>query len=161
MEDKYLTVRDTKRDGQSYFDDCAELFLITAPDSLDTDFDYKLNLNKASNDFIFFKDFYKGKNFGFKGFNPDFEVEVTYQETFNNKSDIDSGWTMEMSLPIANFAKLGELVSISTCNRWAFMTVRQDRNDAEGNRRSTSTIFPIYDISKMFIKPIGLAYWNS
>jgi len=148
MEDKYLTVRETKRDGQPYFDDCAELFLITAPDSLDTHFGYELNINKASNDFIFFNDFYEGKNIGFKGFNPEFMVEVTYQGTINDNSDIDSGWTMEMAIPISNFGKLGKVVPVSIGNRWAFLAVRQDRNDNMGNRRSTSTIFPIYDISK-------------
>ena len=61
MEDKYLTVRETKRDGEPYLDDCAEIFLITAPDSLDTHFGYELNLNKASNDFIYFNDYYNGK----------------------------------------------------------------------------------------------------
>ena len=131
-----------------YFDDCAELFLITAPDSLDTHFGYELNINKASNDFIFFNDFYEGKNIGFKGFNPEFVVEVTYQGTINDNSDIDSGWTMEMAIPISNFGKLGKVVPVSIGNRWAFLAVRQDRNDNKGNRRSTSTIFPIYDISK-------------
>ncbi|MGS0523878.1 carbohydrate-binding family 9-like protein [Zobellia nedashkovskayae] len=54
MEDQYITARETKRDGQPYLDDCAEIFFITAPDSLDTHFGYELNLNKAVNDFIFF-----------------------------------------------------------------------------------------------------------
>ena len=43
-EDKYITARETKRDGQPYFDDCAEIFLITVPDSLDTHIGYELNL---------------------------------------------------------------------------------------------------------------------
>ena len=75
-------------------------------------------------------------------------VEVTYQGTINDNSDIDSGWTMEMAIPISNFGKLGKVVPVSIGNRWAFLAVRQDRNDNMGNRRSTSTIFPIYDISK-------------
>ncbi|MEO9891413.1 carbohydrate-binding family 9-like protein [Aurantibacter sp.] len=148
MQDHYLTARETKRDGEPYLDDCAEIFFITAPDSLDTHFGYELNLNKASNDFIYFNDFYDGKSIAFKKYDPDFKIEITHNGTINDNSDIDVGWTMELAIPIANFGKLGEIVPIKTGNRWAFLAVRQDRNDAEGNRRSTSTIFPIYDISK-------------
>tara|TARA_X000000950_G_C13802342_1_gene614070 strand:+ start:408 stop:758 length:351 start_codon:yes stop_codon:yes gene_type:complete len=71
MEDKYLKVRETKRDIQPYFNDCVELFLISAPDNFNTHFGFELNLNKASNKFIFFNDFYNGKDPGFKGFNPE------------------------------------------------------------------------------------------
>jgi hypothetical protein len=148
MEDKYLTARETKRDGEPYLDDCAEIFFISAPDSLDTHFGYELNLNKASNDFIYFNDFYDGEDLAFKGFDPDFEVEVTFKGTINDNSDIDVGWTMELAIPLSNFGKLGQVVPVTAGNKWAFLAVRQDRNDLEGNRRSTSTIFPIYDISK-------------
>ncbi len=148
MEDQYITARETKRDGQPYLDDCAEIFFITAPDSLDTHFGYELNLNKTVNDFIFFNDYVKGKDVVYKSFNPDFEVEVTYDGTINDNSDIDKGWTMEMAIPYSNFGELGEVVAIEAGNKWAFLAIRQDRNDADGNRRSTSTIFPIYDISK-------------
>ena len=86
MEDKYLTARETERDGQPYFDDCAEIFFITVPDSLDTHIGYELNLLKASNDFVYFNDFYNGKNGILKTFNPEFKVEVTYDGTLNDNS---------------------------------------------------------------------------
>ena len=148
MEDKYLTARETQRDGKPFFDDCAEIFIIPVPESLDTHIGYELNLFKASNDFVFFNQFFKGENAVLKTFNPDFDVEVTYDGTLNDNSDEDKGWTMELAIPIANFGALGRLVPVKPGNRWGFMAVRQDRNDAEGNRRSTSTIFPIYDITK-------------
>lgn len=148
MEDQFITARETKRDGEPYLDDCAEIFFITAPDSLDTHFGYELNLNKASNDFIYFNDYHDGKDVVYKSFNPDFEAEVTYNGTINDNSDIDKGWTMELAIPISNFGELGQVEPINEGSRWAFLAIRQDRNDAEGNRRSTSTIFPIYDISK-------------
>lgn len=148
MEDKYLTARETERDGQPYFDDCAEIFFITVPDSLDTHIGYELNLLKASNDFVYFNDFYNGKNGILKTFNPEFKVEVTYDGTLNDNSDEDRGWAMELAIPISNFDGLAKFVPVQAGNRWAFLAVRQDRNDAEGNRRSTSTLFPIYDIEK-------------
>ncbi len=147
-EDKFITARETKRDGQPYFDDCAEIFLITVPDSLDTHIGYELNLYKASNDFIYFNDLIPGKSVAMKSFNPEFAVEVTIDGTINDNSDIDKGWTMEMAIPLDNFGGLDNFHPVEEGNRWAFLAVRQDRNDAEGNRRSTSTLFPIYDIEK-------------
>lgn len=148
MQDKYLTARERARDGQPYFDDCAEIFFIPVPDSLDTHLGYELNIYKASNDFVYFNDYYKERDGILKSFNPEFQVGVTYQGTLNDNSDTDQGWTMELAIPIANFDGLSSFVPVKPGNRWAFLAVRQDRNDAEGNRRSTSTIFPIYDISK-------------
>ena len=118
------------------------------PDSLDTHIGYELNLLKASNDFVYFNDFYNGKNGILKTFNPEFKVEVTYDGTLNDNSDEDRGWAMELAIPISNFDGLAKFVPVQAGNRWAFLAVRQDRNDAEGNRRSTSTLFPIYDIEK-------------
>ncbi len=148
LEDKYLTAREIKRDGEPYLDDCAEIFFITAPDSLDTHFGYELNLNKASNDFIYFNDYYKGQDVVYKSFNPDFDVEVTYDGSINDNTDIDVGWTMEIAIPISNFGELGTVAPVKVGSQWAFLAIRQDRNETTGNRRSTSTIFPIYDISK-------------
>lgn len=153
MKDKFLTAREKKRDGQPYFDDCAEIFFITVPESLDTHIGYELNLYKASNDFVYFNEFYKGRSGILKTFNPEFDVAVTFDGTINDNSDEDEGWTMELRIPIANFDGLANFVPVKTGNRWAFLAVRQDRNDAEGNRRSTSTLFPIYDIEKNVHQP--------
>lgn len=148
MRDKFLTARETSRDGQPYFDDCAEIFLIPVPDSLDTHLGYELNIYKASNDFVYFNNFYQERDGILKSFNPEFRVEVTFEGTVNDNSDVDEGWNMELAIPISNFDGLAKFVPVKPGNQWAFLAVRQDRNDAAGNRRSTSTIFPIYDITK-------------
>jgi len=153
MNDKYLTAREKERDGQPYFDDCAEVFFVTVPAIHNTHIGYELNLYKASNDFVYFDDYYQGKHAVLKSFNPEFTVEVTHDGTINDNSDEDQGWTMELAIPIANFTGLEKFVPVKAGNRWAFLAVRQDRNDAEGNRRSTSTIFPIYDIEKNVHQP--------
>ncbi|WP_347840714.1 carbohydrate-binding family 9-like protein [uncultured Draconibacterium sp.] len=147
-EDKYITARETKRDGQPYFDDCAEVFFITVPDSLDTHIGYELNLYKAANDFVYFNDFLPGQSVAMKSFNPEYQVEVQVNGTINDNSDIDKGWSMEMAIPLENFGGLEKFSPVQPGNKWAFLAVRQDRNDAEGERRSTSTIFPIYEIEK-------------
>ena len=147
-EDKYITARETQRDGQPYFDDCAEIFLITVPDSLDTHIGYELNLYKAANDFVFFNDFIPGESIAMKSFNPDFKVEVNVDGTINDNTDIDNGWTMEIAISLDNFRGFEKINPVKEGIRWAFLAFRPDRKDAEGNRRSTSTIFPIYDIEK-------------
>jgi len=152
-EDQYITAREKNRDGAPYVDDCAEIFLIPAPAPLNMHIGFEVNLFKASNDFVFFNDFYEGKNSILKSYNPDFEVEITYQGTINNNSDVDSGWTMEMAIPLKLFGKLALQVPVKPGNQWAFLAVRQDRNDIDGNRRSTSTLFPIHDIKKNVHRP--------
>ncbi len=153
FEDKYLTVRETKRDGAPFFDDCAEIFIIPVPEQLNTHFGFELNLNKASNDFIYFNNYYNNTNIALKSFNPDFKAEITYSGTVNDNSDIDKGWTMEMEIPLSVFGFLGEFVPVKKGNKWTLLGLRQDRNDAEGDRRSTSTLFPIADFSKNVHEP--------
>lgn len=142
-EDRYITARETKRDGQPYFDDCAEIFLIPAPAARPVHIGLELNLYYASNDFVFLNDFYQGKNALVKDFDPDFEVKARIDGTLNDNSDTDKGWTMEFAIPIIIFRGLDSFSPVKSGNRWTFLAVRQDRNDAEGNRRSTSTIFPL------------------
>lgn len=152
-EDKFITAREKKRDGQPYLDDCAELFLIPVPDSLNMHIGFELNLYKASNDFIYFNNMYKNQSGIMKQYNPDFRVEVNIDGTMNDNSDIDKGWTMEMAIPLSNFTGVDTFFPVQEGSRWAFLAIRQDRNDADGERRSTSTIFPIYDIEKNVHQP--------
>ena len=152
-EDAYITAREKSRDGQPYLDDCAEIFLIPAPDSLNMHFGFELNLYKSSNDFIWLNNYYQGKSGIVKSYNPDFEVEVSINGTVNDNSDIDKGWTMEMAIPLKLFKGADNFFPVKSGNKWAFLAARQDRNDASGDRRSTSTLFPIYDIGKSVHQP--------
>ncbi len=145
FEDKYLTAKELNGDGQPYNDDCAEIFLIPVPQALDTHFCFEVNIYKAANDLIFFNNYYNGESVGLKTFNPDFEVEVTYDGTLNDNSDIDKGWTMEMKIPISVFGFLGEFEPVKKGNSWRFLAIRQERNEIEGARRVISTIFPMPD----------------
>ena len=152
-EDQYITARETKRDGQPYLDDCAEIFLIPAPDSCNMHYGFELNLYKASNDFIYINNFYQGERASVYSYDPDFEVEVTVDGTINDNSDLDKGWTMEMAIPIKLFRGSDRYSKVKTGNQWGFLAIRQERNEVEGRRRITSTIFPIYDIEKDVHQP--------
>ena len=152
-EDLYITARETKRDGRPYLDDCAEIFLIPAPDSCNMHYGFELNLYKASNDFIYINNFYQGKRASVYSYDPDFEVEVTVDGTINDNSDLDKGWTMEMAIPIKLFRGSDRYSKVKAGNQWGFLAIRQERNEVEGRRRITSTIFPIYDIEKDVHQP--------
>ncbi|ANW95891.1 hypothetical protein AXE80_06180 [Wenyingzhuangia fucanilytica] len=142
-EDKYLTAREKVRDGAPYFDDCAEIFLSPAPEILSTHMGFEVNLYKTSNDFLFMTDFYNGQPGVLKAFNPEFKVETTLNGTINDNSDIDKGWTMEMAIPLKLFFKIDTYAPVKAGAKWTFLAVRQERNEVEGNRRITSSIFPI------------------
>jgi len=142
-KDKYITARETKRDGQPYFDDCAEIFLIPAPAKLDMHYGFEVNLYKASNDFIFLTHFYQDKHTIIKSYNPDFQVGVNIEGTVNDNSDIDTGWSMEFAIPLSLFEGIDSISPVAPGNRWAFQAIRQDRNDATGDRRSWGTLFKV------------------
>ncbi|NND31435.1 MAG: carbohydrate-binding family 9-like protein [Saprospiraceae bacterium] len=148
-DDKFLTASETKRDGRPYMDDCAELFLIPAPDSLEMHYGFELNLYKASNDFIYLDNIYQGKKGSVYSYNPEFQVEVTYNGTLNDNSDIDVGWTMELAIPLNLFRGMEKFSPVQAGNQWAFLALRQERNDPEPRRRVCSTIFPVYGIENV------------
>ena len=102
-EDKYLTSTEKKHDGTPFLDDCAEFFLIPVPNSLDVHFCFEINLYEAKNDIIYMNDYYEDKDAVVKAFNPDYKVKVKTKGTINNNSDIDTGWTMEIAIPIDAF----------------------------------------------------------
>ena len=56
----------------------------------------------------------------------------------------DSEWIMEMAIPLKLFDGINTCSPMEPGNRWVFQTIRQDRNDATGNRRSWSTLFEVY-----------------
>lgn len=147
-EDQYITARERNRDGRPYLDDCAEIFLIPAPDSCNMHYGFEINLYKASNDFIYVSNFYQGKHASVYSYDPDFEVEVTVDGTINDNTDLDKGWTMEMAIPLKLFRGSDRYSRVKEGNQWGFLAIRQERNEVDGRRRITSTIFPIYDIEK-------------
>lgn len=141
-KDQFITARETVRDRAPYFDDCAEVFLIPVPETLNMHYGFEVNLYKTANDFIYLNDFYQGEFAALKGFNPEFEVGLTIDGTLNDNSDLDKGWTMEIAIPIKVFKGADKFYPVQEGSKWKFLALRQDRNDAEGNRRTASTIFP-------------------
>ena len=144
FEDSSLTARETGYDGRPYMDDCAEFFCLPVPDSLYMHFGFEVNINKAKYDYIVLWQFYNNRTIFIPDYNPEYNVGVTYDGTINNDKDTDKMWTMEFVIPLSVFR------GFSTRNlvgkRWAFQAVRQDRNLVDDRFRSTSTLFPTYDV---------------
>jgi hypothetical protein len=152
-EDSSLTVRETKPDARPYLDDCAEFFVVPVPDSLYMHFGFEVNLNKAIYDYMVLWRYYNNRTIFIRGYNPAFKVEATYEGTINNEKDKDKGWKMEFQIPFAALSDFQNFFRPKAGVRWAFQAVRQDRNLVEDRFRSTSTLYPIYDIRQDVHQP--------
>lgn len=152
-EDTALCSREKQFDAQPYLDDCAEFYCIPFPDSLYMHFAWEINIEEVPYDFIQFWSFYNGRNAVIKSYNPDYERKVYYEGTVNDNTDKDKGWQMELAIPFDAFTSINNFFPAKAGTRWAFQAVRQDRNIIDERGRSTSTLFPIYDIFKDVHQP--------
>lgn len=152
-EDTSLTARETNFDGRTYLDDCAEFFVIPAPDSVYMHFGFEINITEVRYDYIVLWKFYNNRTFFISGYNPEYKVKAIYNGTLNNDKDKDKGWTMEFGIPMSAFSNFNGVARAKPGVKWAFQAVRQDRNYTDDRFRSTSTLFPIYDIRKDVHQP--------
>jgi hypothetical protein len=146
IEDSSLTSREINFDARPYLDDCAEFFVVPVPDSAYMHFGFEINITKAAYDYIVLWKYYKDRTLFIRDYNPVYKVEVTYDGTINNDKDKDKGWKMEFSIPFATLTNFQNFYRARPGVKWAFQAVRQDRNLVEDKFRSTSTLYPIYDI---------------
>jgi hypothetical protein len=151
FEDTSLTARETKPDGRPYLDDCVEFFCLPIPDSLNFHFGFEINITKAPYDYVMLWSYYNNRHFFVPGYNPSYKFEVVYDGTINNDKDKDKGWQMELAIPISCFSNFAGRPKAG--QKWAFQAVRQDRNFVDDRFRSTSTLYPIYDIKKDVHQP--------
>jgi hypothetical protein len=152
-QDTSLTARETNFDARPYLDDCAEFFCVPVADSLYMHFGFEVNITKAAYDYIVLWKYYNNRTIFIRGYNPVYKVEVTYEGTINDESDRDRMWQMEFAIPFTAFNDFQFISRPRAGVRWAFQAVRQDRNFVDDRFRSTSTLFPIYDIRKDVHQP--------
>jgi len=144
-EDTSLTARETNFDGRTYMDDCAEFFVVPAPDSVYMHFGFEINITEVRYDYIVLWKYYNNRTFFISGYNPEYKVKAIINGTLNNDKDKDKGWTMEFAIPMAAFSNFNGVARAKPGVRWAFQSVRQDRNTVDDRFRSTSTLYPIYN----------------
>jgi hypothetical protein len=153
FKDTSLTARETNLDGRPYLDDCIEFYCMPVPDSINMHYSFEINILNKPYDFVILWQYYNGKNVNIKSYNPVYKTEVTCEGTINNDKDKDSGWRMELAIPFTAFSDFNSFNQPKPGARWAFQAVRQDRNLVDDKFRSTSTLFPIYDIIKDVHQP--------
>ncbi len=151
--DQYLTAKEKNRDGATFLDDCAEIFLVPIKGNQDIHFCFEINLYKTINDIVYLNKFVDGNDIVIKGFNCDYQAAVSYIGTLNDNSDRDMGWAMEVAIPFKNFNRLLEQYAIANGTQWSFMALRQNRDELNSERRSISSSFPIYEIEKDVHQP--------
>ena len=144
-EDTSLTARETKLDGRTYLDDCAEFFVLPVPDSLYMHFGFEINITDVRYDYVVLWKYYKDRTFFISGYTPEYKVKTVYNGTLNDQKDKDKGWCMEFAIPFAALSNMQNITRPKAGARWAFQAVRQDRNLVDDRFRSTATLFPIYD----------------
>jgi hypothetical protein len=143
-EDTSLTARETKFDGRTYMDDCAEFFVVPVPDSVYMHFGFEINITDVRYDYIVLWKYLNNRTFFISGYNPEYSVKTVYEGTLNNDKDKDKGWSMEFAIPMNAFSNMNGVTRPRPGARWAFQSVRQDRNFVDDRFRSTSTLYPIY-----------------
>lgn len=148
LKDKFINAKDTLRDNDPYLDDCAELFLIPAPNGENIHYCFEINPNKAVNDLVYVNDFYEGKNAAIRAFNPDFDMAVKINGTLNINTDIDEGWTLELAIPKETFRAVAGQFPVAKGSQWAFLALKQMRDDTNRGRRMMSTLFPVDNIKE-------------
>lgn len=127
-QDKYITAKETKRDGMPFLDDCAEVFLIPAGNDRKMHFCFEVNILQAINDVLYFDDLL-GKGPGvLKAYNPEVEIGVDIDGTVNDNTDIDKGWSMEFAIPGSAFSRVIETSPIAEGEKWCFLAIRQNRD---------------------------------
>ncbi len=141
-QDNFITVRETQRDGLTFLDDCAEIFLSPIKNNPGLHFCLEINLNKVSNDIIYLNKFVSGEDVVIKAFNPEYKAAVTIDGTINDNSDLDRAWTMEIAIPLTAFSRISETNPIKPGTYWAFLALRQNRDEINSERRVTSIIYP-------------------
>ena len=152
-EDTSLMAKETRFDGATHLDDCAEFFCVPVPDSIYFHFGFELNISKTAFDFIVLWKYFNGRNIFINGYNPVYESGVTYEGTINDESDKDKGWQMELAIPFTCFSQFNNISRAKPGVKWAFQAVRQDRNLISDRFRSTSILFPLYNLKQDVHQP--------
>ena len=61
-------------------------------------FGFEVNILKTTFDFVVLWKYLDGRTIFINGYDPQYEVGVTYEGTINDESDKDKGWKMEMAI---------------------------------------------------------------
>jgi len=100
--DPYISAKYTKRDANTWEDDCVEVFIAPNPEHVASYYGFEINCRAVWLDYLYSPraDVTTGFPWNAHGV----VVRSRIDGTLNDDTDIDRGWVVEASIPLANFA---------------------------------------------------------
>jgi Carbohydrate family 9 binding domain-like len=121
-EDADITAQHEKRDDPTYTDDAVEAFINPRPEQTDVYLGFEMNARAVMYDYVYFQTRYLFKRLNLEGI----VLATKLDGTLNARGDSDKGWTLEVSIPFAEFQPLAQNVPPKPGDRWALNLNRWD-----------------------------------
>ena len=141
------------RDSPTYEDDALEIFF--SPHHKIDSFYFGLEVNylKAMSDFAFFPNFDGKDGFLISAYNPEgILLETNVAGTPNQSDDKDTGFTLEMAIPLKSFEGLITLAPPVSGSRWRMQAARWDHSFGKD---TFTSLFPSKMIGPHNFKQFG------
>ena len=118
-EDTDIVAQRPERDDPTYLDDAVEIFINPRPSQTGIYFGLEMNARAVLYDYLMYDARYAFKRFNLQGV----QLATFIDGTLNARGDRDKGWSLEVSVPWANFEELARRpeagdVWTATFNRW-------------------------------------------
>ena len=119
-DDADITARFLQRDDPTYQDDAVEIFVNPDPKQEVVYYGFEMNARGVLYDYLN----YNGRTFFKRWDATGIKIATTIRGTMNERTDTDTGWTLEASIPWANFEELSRRPPVpgtvwnANFNRW-------------------------------------------
>jgi hypothetical protein len=119
-DDIDITARFLERDDPTFLDDAVEIFINPAPEQKAVYYGFEMNARGVLYDYLNYDSRMLFKRFDATGI----EIGVALAGTLNDRSDMDTGWTLEVAIPWENFEPLSRRPPVpgtvweANLNRW-------------------------------------------
>ena len=102
--DPYISTQYEKRDDPVYLDDCVEAFIAPEPEQIGSYYGFEINAKTACLDYL--ASMRKGLTAGAPWNAEGLQIAYAHDGTWNDDSDTDRSWTIEVAVPLSNFEAL-------------------------------------------------------
>lgn len=125
----------TRRDDPTYKDDCVEIFIAPRPDKSPMYYGFEMNCRGVLYDY-----FFAFPEFLLNGLDTvGTRLKTGIAGTLNDNTDTDQGWTLELAIPMNNFADLTGKRCPAPGDTWH---INLNRWDGRGDQRALSQWSP-------------------
>jgi hypothetical protein len=133
--DTDIVAQFTERDDPTYRDDTVEIFINPKPTQTGIYYGLEMNARAVLYDYLMYDSRYALKRFNMQGV----KLASFIRGTLNARGDEDTGWSLEVAIPWANFEEMAKRPDPGTA--WAFNMARWD--GVEPNRRMSMWADPL------------------